>query len=541
MKAKLIKLSCLLLTWVICLGLRVYWTSQREGFHSDEVSSILVTYYKNIMWDEYPALDQVFHGDELKYMIFGEKGNNLKEAVKDIGRLWRDTHGDGVHTNIFYTLYRLALVGLNSGDMKDIIFRGSILNLFLFSISYFIFFLFLRSLMFRITSDGGRFSHAAPYIICFCTFMTPVTVSTTLFIRPYQLQETMCIIFIYTFYKFFDMPKVIRQDNKYFFNISFTVMLSVVTALTLLSHYFSLVLVCLFGLYCLSFLIYKKKYPETLAYFLVLVFAVLLADVLDHVYLYNGIGGLVLRNYHRDVALNGFMEYSSYVLSLLYNYYFTLPVIVLCLLWLVYIVLSKTKLLFSPVVFTIISITIVNNICVTILAPYIHIHYTAPVFPFFSVLLLYFLCSIKDRKSFILFSFGCILAFTSSAVCDLGKIEKVAAHYKKADFYFTRDADIPVVFIINRPFQYTNIIPYLSDSQEYIFENNVESAVDFVIQKKTAECYLIVPYEDKNNVVSYIKNSNIFSIESVFDYSIIESGKLWNQNIWIKVNHREPI
>ncbi|MDR0320486.1 MAG: hypothetical protein LBI28_03205, partial [Treponema sp.] len=219
----------------LVLGVHIYWLSQKDGFHVDEGMTIALTFYNDYFMARNYDFDREYTGKEIKEESF-INNSGFKETLLDIKRLWEDNR-DPPHTNLYYSLLRIGMMGLETTDIKPIIFRGGILNVMLLIVS-FIFFLLLMRLLF----PGSLFLQCA---VTVCAFLSTAVISNTVFIRPYQIQGTMFIIFAYYFIK------TINTTNTKAFNVKVLLLFSLITGVTLLTGYYAIVFIGLFGLYAI--------------------------------------------------------------------------------------------------------------------------------------------------------------------------------------------------------------------------------------------------------------------------------------------------
>jgi len=186
---KLHRAIILIAVYALALGIRIFWFSQKEGLHVDEGLTVAISCRNEYFNIGNYENGKKYTGKELKEIsLVGSPG--LKGALADIRGLWKDNR-DPPHTNLYYTFLRLALVGNKTGDIKPIIARGAVLNLLFFTVSFIFFFLLMRLLF------AGN--ELLQYAATFCAFLSTSAISNTLFFRPYQIQETLFIIFCYYF------------------------------------------------------------------------------------------------------------------------------------------------------------------------------------------------------------------------------------------------------------------------------------------------------------------------------------------------------
>jgi len=135
---KIHPLIILIAIYALALGIRVYWLSQKEGLHVDEGMTIAIACYNNFILRENYEYGKKYTGKELKEASLVSDAS-LKDALSDVRNLWKDNR-DAPHTNLYYSFLRLALIGLKTGDVAPIVFRGGFLNLLFFTVSFIFFF-----------------------------------------------------------------------------------------------------------------------------------------------------------------------------------------------------------------------------------------------------------------------------------------------------------------------------------------------------------------------------------------------------------------
>jgi hypothetical protein len=108
----------------------------------DEGMTINLAFYNDYFMARNYDFDREYAGKELKEESF-VNNSGFKETLLDIKRLWHNNR-DPPHTNLYYSLLRISMMGLKTTDIKPIIFRGGILNLILLTASFIFFFLLLK-------------------------------------------------------------------------------------------------------------------------------------------------------------------------------------------------------------------------------------------------------------------------------------------------------------------------------------------------------------------------------------------------------------
>ena len=220
------------------LFVRIYWASKQEGLYWDEYHSLSYSNYGT--WDN---ADKIISYKNIKgYDILKDltiDNSSIEDCINDIKRLYKDTD-DPFISNLYYTLLRLAFIGREAVNIKNIIITGTVLNC-IFSIISFIFLLKILKLIFENKKEFIIFS-----LLIFS--LSPISISFSMFLRAYQMQETFFIVITFI---------VINTiyNNKYSIqNLIFTSTIAGIGYLTLYSSLlFVLILsAMLFINYCLN-------------------------------------------------------------------------------------------------------------------------------------------------------------------------------------------------------------------------------------------------------------------------------------------------
>jgi hypothetical protein len=458
----------LIAVYILALGVRVYWFSQKDGLHVDEGLTVALACYNDYIVTGNYEYGKKYTGKELKEASLVSSAS-LKDALADVGSLWKDNR-DPPHTNLYYTFLRLSLVGIKTGDVGPIIFRGGILNLLFFTVSFIFFFLLIR----RLFPENELLHYAAT----FCAFFSTAAISNTLFLRPYQIQETLFIIFCYYFVLSLGWKKFIIYEKKLFIGVLKPILLmSLLTGLTLMTGYYAVIFIGLFGIYAVYLQCKNKTFLEIPFYFVVLGLGILAAQILYPKYLsgfFSYRGTETIRTLSSDKIGN---IKSSIITAgtIMQKHFFSYPVIIVCVFCLAFIVFSLVRghkmqgKTVQKTAWYIFAASLVYLFVVLILAPYKILRYGMPVFPFFVILPAMLIEPIwaRSRKTAVaamLLLCGCF-AFNAARESNIENLFRD----KQSQYVFTEDKDTPV-YIINGGWslwKYANLIPYLHDEQNY--------------------------------------------------------------------------
>jgi len=454
--------------YALALGIRVYWLSQKEGLHVDEGLTVALACYNDFIVTKNYEYGKKYTGKELKEASLVSSAS-LKDALADVGSLWKDNR-DPPHTNLYYTFLRLSLAGIKTGDVRPIIFRGGVLNLLFFTVSFIFFFLLIR----RLFPENELLQYAA----AFCAFLSTAAISNTLFLRPYQIQETMFVIFCYYFVLSLGWKKYFIHEKKFFTGvIKPALLMSLLTGLTLMTGYYAVIFIGLLGLYAVYLQCKNKTFAEIPFYFVVLGLGIVTARILYPKYLsgfFSYRGTETIRTLSNDKIGN--IKFSVITaVSFLQKHFFSYPVIIICVLCLAFIAFSlvrghksRGKTVHKTAWF-IFAASLVYLFAVLIIAPYKILRYGMPVFPFFVILPAILIEPIWRRSgktaiAATLLLCGCF-AFNASRESNIENLFRS----KQSQYVFTEDKDTPV-YIINGSWslwKYANLIPYLHDEQNY--------------------------------------------------------------------------
>ena len=463
----------LIALYVLALGIRVYWLSQKEGMHVDEGLTVALACYNDYMVTANYEFGEKYTGKEIKEASLASDAS-LKGALADIRDLWKDNR-DPPHTNLYYSLLRISLIGLKSGEMPQLVLRGGILNLLFFTVSFIFFFLLMRLLF-----PGVELLQ---YAAVFCAFLSTASISNTLFIRPYQLQETLFIIFCYYFVLNIGWMKCIIHERKLFFSIKQIAFMAFVTAVTLLTGYYTVLFIGLFGIFAIFLLCRTKRFAEIPFYFVVLCFGIVFAQVLYPKYVsgfFSYRGNETIKTITENMAENirtSIMTAGTF----LHKHFFTWPLIIVCVLCFAYTMYllirdrriydKKTYPAMFKMTWYIFAVSILYLLIVLIIAPYKVLRYGMPVFPFLVILpamLIYFIGE-KSRK----IAAVAMLLLCACSVWNATREKNIENIFrnKPDEYVFAKDKDTPV-YVLNARWslwKYANLIPYLNDEQEYYF------------------------------------------------------------------------
>ncbi|MBN1182409.1 MAG: hypothetical protein JXB49_08995 [Bacteroidales bacterium] len=472
------------LVFLATFSIRVYWFSQKDGLFVDEALSITFSSNNGYLWSKNYEYNRGYSGSELKKITLGT-GNTQRTLFQEIIDLRNDSK-DPVHTNYYFTLLRVFLSGEKSGSVNAIIVRAGILNLLLFSFSFFLFFFFLKSI-FK--------NNIVSLVGCFCVFVTPSTVSSTLFFREYQLQGSMLLLILFVFYYFRNIKYQIKSAN---INSLFFILFSFCCSLFLLSGYFSIVFISLLFLYIILDRQHNDLFGNNIIYIILL--AIVFISLIYPRYLL-----FILSSALSLIKIGGFEEsvpllipeeafftkiLNSFILltKMIYNQFLSIWGLIIVLFNIIYLLVLKIRIHFNREVLWISVIAFVSMIIIMAFAPFKTMRYVMAFFPLLILFPILFLSSIKKRVPLLIFSVLYCLSFSVNVFNG----ERLDNKYHRIDnvlnngkslYQFTNEEDIPVLIYNLNSWEYGGLIPYLSDNQTYIFVDDLSLKQDVIPDK----------------------------------------------------------
>lgn len=160
-------------------GVRVHDMSMRTDLHADEVYSLMLAQC-NPSYSTLPP-DGCYSGAELKEMLA-----ERHSAGEDIAQLWVN-NGDTPHASLYYMALRLALGNYDHWDPSGLAWRGGMLNMLFFILSY----LLLWAIVRRLWGESILLTLAT----LATAFGNTMAINNTLLVREYQMAETFLLWF----------------------------------------------------------------------------------------------------------------------------------------------------------------------------------------------------------------------------------------------------------------------------------------------------------------------------------------------------------
>ena len=517
---KYILYSFLFLILLFSLFIRIYWVSKQEGMYWDEYYSLSAANYGTFAnVDKINSYKNIKGFDILKNLTFDN--SSIEDCINDIKRLYKDTN-DPFISNLYYTFLRLAFIGREAVDIKSIIITGTILNC-IFSIISFIFLFKILKLIFENKNEFIIF----PLLIF---SLSPISISFSMFLRAYQMQETFFIVITY-----FVLNTI--YYNKY--SILNLILTSIIAGIGYLTLYSSLLFILilsamLFFNYCLNIdkleflknkyailnpLLKIKSYKIIIYYALAFISALFVARIL-----YNSFFASLFNANNRassSLAFSG--KLFNYINDLAFD-----GLLIILLVLFVFILISKIikkkdlniiaeKSKFKLLIF-IILLGLIFAILGDLTSPYKLERYSASSYIFilfFIPLIICFITNLKIRIILLsLISIIYIFNITNS---------KRFVYFEVVDkdkYVLTNNYNVYAYksFINYYDFHYLNTnlyYSYLNDSNElnFIKENNF---------------YLMINYKDIDKIKNELTDYNFNYLNNVGEINIFELNKKFN-------------
>ncbi len=490
-----------LLVFILALIVRCYWFSQKQGFHTDEIFTVVVSKNNEYGFTQYFDIEKDYTGKELKDLVFGFNDNSSKEIFKDLKSLRFHNNGDTPNTPLYYSLFRTFQIGNNSNDVKTIFQRGFYLNLILFTLSFFFMFKLLNLLNFE--------KQYIPFILALC-YLNTGTISISIFARYYALQEAAFVIMAYVFVSIYKAEKINTFKNCLRIVIS--------GALTLLSGYYGIFYSAILGLILLV-----KKRP---IWFLIISFLtsigltfLIYPNYLDFIYAPRA-GILDNSLISNIIDYFNLFAFASFQILLNYLFYIVITIVVVTML------IAHRKFLKDNTLWVLVSVNVICYILFLLLAPQKVMRYTEPLFP---VLVLIVPAIVLETKKFklacisiisliLVISFVIPTKFESydsmlnppRLAISRGNIENLFINTSCGSI---KDSNIPLLITETNGWNILNVIPYLRDEQLV--------KIDYSEEPETLKGKSILLFTEKSLILpSDIKIEQEFSCQRFKGYII---------------------
>ena len=458
-----------LLILFFSLFVRIYWSTQKQGLHMDEVLSITLANRSGINVVE----NRIYHKNDLLKKIFINNAS-VKDAANDVVSLYQNSK-DAPHTNFYYTLLRLSFFGRSTLDLKNIIYTGIALNCLIFSVGFFFFYKLLRLL----------FEDKLIILIgLFCVSVAGSAISNAMFLRPYQLQSAMLIILTYVIAKILIAKKFTRKTF---------IILSLAVAGALLSGYFSTIYIGLFALFVSGYYFLNKEFKRVFFYAASFLAGAILAQVFYLRYWQAIFGGTdrageAYQKVNLGYFLGNMLSSAQTVYNLLLNYaIYYLPIIlfVIVLNVLFVVVVKKHKIKINYLALGIVTVSLLFSLIVIELAPLKVIRYIMPVFPLISLIIPLGINSFENKfiKNGIMVLFVVIFAVNCF---NIAKINYLFGNKLNENNFLEGDSSA-VCFLGSAGWRFLDWIPYAKNNQSYLFFYDAKNLSEYLKKANGAD------------------------------------------------------
>ncbi|WP_028328801.1 hypothetical protein [Brachyspira alvinipulli] len=410
---------------------------------------------KDIYWDEYATLICIFSQDYDTDHIgstldadMSRENNNLHEYFKDISIMYKYTH-DPYISNFYYSLLRTALIFRFNYSIEEIILIGTILNICFFLVSYIFMYKLLRMLI--KDKDIVLFS-------MLCISLIPSSITFSMFLRPYQLQESLFIFFSY-------LIICIYRNNKLSFKYF------VLTSLSCSFLYLTLVssIIFVFILSIFIFMLFLIEINRKNIYFNIkkLMFfasSFVIAFPLSQIFYNSFFNSLLISNDRARVSFKfpenvlGYINYLGFVDILLYLIIF---VVFYILLSIFRMIKNKNTIKFNMDIFYLIIIVFVAllfTIYSNINAPFNIPRYCTTSFPIIFLSLPLFLYFIKEKyiRYMLMLIISIIYIYNITTPKNFDYYEDVKSYYSVDNLLLNNGLDSINIYVITGRFGYYN-------------------------------------------------------------------------------------
>lgn len=471
--------------------------------HIDEALSISICNRNEYgFWGKLYEQNKEYTGKELKEISLFDDAS-IKDALSDVYHMHK-FNNDPPHTNFYYSLLRLTFAGTKTSNLQYIYWRGCLLNVFIFAFSFFFMFLLLR----RFTNNLILIS-----ILLFIAFINPASLSLTVFLRPYELQQLFIIILtLYVTCILQAMAQNVKIETVKNFFIG-----AIVLALTMLSGYFSLILICLYGAVLVFLCIYKKNY-KLLSFFIIMLVAGLLGAKLLYLDFGNmtGRGNESFSKLEFSNIIPNLLETKDGIINIIFLYSF------------IYFAFAFIETIFTLVNaiknkkdFALSCILVIAFICFfafLYFAPYKIVRYIAPLFPLF---VLSFVALNNYRQQKIIVSLIAVFFLVSSYLLHFdgmgAKIEHIddstIANYKEI-----QETKLPIFVRGRSGGQYAYLVPYLADDNKVIFIDDFSEINENYSQK--IPCMFINQHDESDKYDFATENLLVKQVTGVHNHDV---------------------
>ena len=454
LKSQILKNNCsLIITATILIwsvSIRCYWFTQKDGMDGDEVLSFVLCNRNAPTWD-YQLIGNLT-GTEIKSLTM-INDTSLKDAFSDLWKMYITTR-DVQHTNFYYSLLRLSIVGLDSVDIKDINTRAFILNLLFFLVEFF-FYVKLLSVYF----NNSKFSY---FVGLLCFGLMAGGISNTMLNRDYPLQEMSYVILAY----YITRIVIKLRNNEYGFTKRDFCLITLSLTCALFTGYFALFFVFFLGLFLLKELYDLGLIVKGLKFFgIALLSSIFICSLLYHSYYmgFFGDGRIKEMIFGEGALVRVFNSLENYCkIIIIYTLYLSVIIVLFMVAMFKYRLVKKVPWVFWP--------TLIYSIFIFIIAPYKVNRYIVAATPILLLLIPYFGKTISN-----VWFRRVVLSFIS-VVYILGSFDQTRINTLSRNNELKEILSENNITIVqsNGVWQIASLFPYMNDKVKYNITKEIE-------------------------------------------------------------------
>ena len=505
------KYSFVLLLTIITFaaGVRIYHVCQKEAFHIDEILSFqIINGTSNLRCRDF---DQKYkykwiYGKELIDDYFTIREQNLK---KDLQVLLRDTK-DPSHPNLYFVALRLLLFNGTRGVDGSFKLYGIGLNIFFHCIGIFLLYLLY---------DHIYKTEAYALLAVFLYSTSIGAISTSLFIRMYELLSLSIILTILTVLKLLDKEKPRILDF---------VLLSLVSTLGYLSHYYYIIFVIILTPLILYHCLNYKQSRLIFAYVIAFVQGFITAQALYPQFIRGLLTSFRAKEAYSKVDMSVLINQLDTTARVTYdvidkNVIYFLPLVALSILILTsYSVLKKRKTIVNSKEISLALISLGLSFVLMYISPFKAPRYLFCIFPILVVLTIMSIRLVPSRNAkYIIVAVVCIVYIIKSL--DVSNKHFVYQGYKNK-LIFREMPSAPVYFLNPSRWGHGIVSAHFVENQKYKLILDEEPVLDFS-ETGSKQIFLIITGHSQPDVVKkHIKNGNWVIKEEVNYGSFIILG-----------------
>lgn len=501
----------ILSVFVVLIGVRFFFISQKKSFYDDEGLSISICNRNEYgFWGKNYELNHEYKGKELKEISLWDNPSVL-DSLRDVFHM-HQYNRDTPHSNFYYSLLRLWFTGTKTGNLNYIVWRGCLLNILIFVVSFFFMMLLLK-----------RFSESTLIVALslFIAFINPASISLTVFLRPYELQQTFVIVLTYYVVCIFQS----KEENNTIITKKNYIVGIFVLGLTMLSAYFNMIVIGLYGLLIILYCIRKNDW-NLLKFFIFLFIGGLIVAKL----LYFDFGNIS----YRGAEAVSKLSFSNILINIFAVKDGLLEIFTKNIFWGVYCAVSlilcvfifirslKNRELF--ILSTIVTINLISLLVIMYFAPLNmkYLRYIAPLFPIFSLCFVN-LFNQKYLKNLVPAVISLVIIFS---LIQFKGDKSVVEHLDDSDiekYSEIQKTDLVIFVRGSSNWRYSCLIPYLDDESRVIFVENYSDLENNYIDN--IPCIFINQIDGSANYDFTVKNLCRKQLQSVLYHDVYLIGK----------------